>query len=62
LLSPSESLDVVHVKSPSNKTEDWSGIASRMALASVGSQGTVGGLLVAGFVSYICRNNQMEDI
>jgi hypothetical protein len=62
LLSPSDSLDVTHVKLPSNNTEDWSTIASRIALASMGSQGTVGGLLVAGFVSYIRRKDQVEDV
>jgi len=30
--------------------EDWS-VLSRIAIASVTSQGTMGGLLVAGFVS-----------
>ncbi|XP_023716314.1 transmembrane GTPase Marf isoform X3 [Cryptotermes secundus] len=50
LLSPSDSLDVTHLKLPSNSTEDWTSIASRIAMASIGSQGTVGGLLVAGFM------------
>jgi hypothetical protein len=62
LLSPSDSLDVTHVKLPSNSTEDWSSIASRIAVASIGSQGTVGGLLVAGFVSYIHRKEQVENV
>lgn len=30
--------------------DEW-GIISRVAVASIGSQGTMGGLLVAGFVS-----------
>ena len=35
---------------PQGANEDWS-IISRLAIASVTSQGTMGGLLVAGFVS-----------
>lgn len=33
------------------RPEDWS-LASKFALASVGSQGTVGGLLLAGMVQH----------
>jgi hypothetical protein len=51
LTSPSENFDVTHVKGPSDKSDDWS---------SIGSQGTMGGLLVAGFVSYIYRRNKMN--
>jgi hypothetical protein len=58
-MSPSENMDVVHIKLPSNNTEDWASMAARMAMASIGSQGTMGGLLVAGFVSYICVNNSV---
>jgi hypothetical protein len=50
-MSPSENFDVTHVKGPSDKSDDWS---------SIGSQGTMGGLLVAGFVSYIYRRNKMN--
>lgn len=50
LMSPSENMDVVHIKLPSNNTEDWASMAARMAMASIGSQGTMGGLLVAGFM------------
>lgn len=56
-MSPSENVDVIHIKLPANNTEDWSNVAARMAMASIGSQGTMGGLLVAGFVSYICISN-----
>jgi hypothetical protein len=59
-MSPSENLDMTHMKLPSDSTDDWSRVASRIAMASIGSQGTVGGLLVAGFVSYICTKNKME--
>jgi hypothetical protein len=53
-MSPSENFDTSHMKLRSDRTDDWSRVASRIAMASIGSQGTVGGLLVAGFVSYIC--------
>jgi hypothetical protein len=53
-MSPSENLDMSRMKLPSDSADDWSRVASRIAMASIGSQGTVGGLLVAGFVSYIC--------
>jgi hypothetical protein len=56
-MSPSENVDVMHVNLPRNNNEDWSNVAARMAMASIGSQGTMGGLLVAGFVSYICINH-----
>jgi hypothetical protein len=56
-MSPSESVDVIHVNLPRNNNEDWSNVAAKVAMASIGSQGTMGGLLVAGFVSYICTNN-----
>jgi hypothetical protein len=35
---------------PQAQSEDWS-ILSKVAMASISSQGTMGGLLVAGFVS-----------
>jgi len=56
-MSPSENVDVMHINLPGNNNEDWSRVAARMAMASIGTQGTMGGLLVAGFVSYICVNN-----
>lgn len=38
--------------SQNTKSDDWfSSIASRVAVASLTSQGTIGGLLVSGFVS-----------
>jgi hypothetical protein len=56
-MSPSENVDVMHIKLPGDNNEDWSSVAARMAMASIGTQGTMGGLLVAGFVSYIYINN-----
>jgi hypothetical protein len=60
-MSPSDSLDVTHVKVPADNTEDWTSVASKIALASIGSQGTVGGLLVAGFVSYTCKKALVDE-
>jgi hypothetical protein len=48
------------MKLPSDSADDWSRVASRIAMSSIGSQGTIGGLMVAGFVSYICRKNNLE--
>jgi hypothetical protein len=45
------------MKLTSDTADDWSCVASRIAMASIGSQGTIGGLMVAGFVSYIWRND-----
>jgi hypothetical protein len=59
-MSPYENLDITHVKLPSESRDDWSRVASRIAMASIGSQGTIGGLLVAGFVSYICTKDNLE--
>jgi hypothetical protein len=65
-MSPSENFDVTHVKGPSINSDDGSSMASRIAMASkiamasTGSQGTMGGLLIAGFVSYICRENKVN--
>ncbi|PSN36005.1 Transmembrane GTPase Marf [Blattella germanica] len=51
LMSPCDSLDVTQLKfPPANNSEDWSSVASKVAMASIGSQGTMGGLLVAGFM------------
>ncbi|KAF5292627.1 hypothetical protein FQA39_LY13960 [Lamprigera yunnana] len=47
-LSPSDQLDG-RLMLPGASTEDWS-ILTKVALASVTSQGTMGGLLVAGFL------------
>jgi hypothetical protein len=58
-MSPTENVDVMQLKLPSNNTEDWSNVAAKMAMASIGSQGTMGGLLVAGFVSCVCVNNSV---
>uniref|UniRef100_A0A1B6E5A2 Dynamin-type G domain-containing protein n=1 Tax=Clastoptera arizonana TaxID=38151 RepID=A0A1B6E5A2_9HEMI len=52
LLSPIDNLDSPQSNALSSfgmQAEDWSPI-SRLALASVGSQGTMGGLLLAGFM------------
>jgi hypothetical protein len=59
-LSPSENLDVLHINLPSNNLDDWSAVASRIAMASIGSGGTMGGLLAAGFVSCIFRINKVS--
>jgi hypothetical protein len=59
-MSPSENLDVMHINLPSNNLDDWSAVASRIALASIGSGGTMGGLLAAGFVSSIFRMNKVN--
>lgn len=43
------------------KTEDWlGGLTSRLAVASITSQGTIGGLLVSGVVSigFFARQNK----
>nr|CAD7420734.1 unnamed protein product [Timema poppensis] len=49
-LSPTENVDLSTVNYSSSKpSEDWS-LWSSVALASIGSQGTMGGLLVAGFM------------
>jgi hypothetical protein len=59
-LSPSENVDVARINFSSSNSDDWTAIASRIAVASIGSQGTMGGLLVAGFVSYIFRMNKVN--
>jgi hypothetical protein len=41
--------------------EDWS-MLSRIAIASVTSQGTMGGLLVAGFVSLVYYLKQLHSV
>lgn len=48
------SQDQSFMYSVSPKSEDWfSSMASRVAVASLTSQGTIGGLLVSGFVSIL---------
>lgn len=49
--TPDTSIDMVQpgAMTPVSRNDDWS-IISRVALASIGSQGTMGGLLVAGFM------------
>ena len=55
MLSPMDSMDSAQpLSSPSPfggliSSDEWS-LTSKLALASFGSQGTMGGLLVAGFV------------
>ncbi|XP_015514257.1 transmembrane GTPase Marf isoform X1 [Neodiprion pinetum] len=53
LMSPTDSIDSVKfVTSPTcipSRGDDWS-LATRVAIASITSQGTMGGLLVAGFM------------
>lgn len=54
-MSPNDSIDSNMVaygsgSSSISRIDDWS-IPSRIALASIGSQGTMGGLVIAGFVS-----------
>jgi len=39
---------------PANRQEDYMSVISKIALASISSQGTMGGLLVTGFVSVGC--------
>lgn len=51
IMSPCDSVDVAQPKfPPPNNADDWSRVVSKIAMASVGSQGTMGGLLVAGFM------------
>lgn len=57
LMSPNDSIDSNMVaygsgSSSLSRVDDWS-IPSRIALASIGSQGTMGGLVIAGFVSVL---------
>jgi len=56
ITSPADSIDSLKfVSSTSNfptRSDDWS-LATRIAVASVTSQGTMGGLIVAGFVCII---------
>lgn len=53
-MSPAESIDSVKFMSNTphypQRSDDWS-LATKIAVASVTSQGTMGGLIVAGFVS-----------
>lgn len=44
------SMEMGQFQYPQAQSEDWS-ILSKVAMASITSQGTMGGLLVAGFVS-----------
>lgn len=42
------------------ESEDWyTTLLSRFAVASISSQGTIGGLLVSGFVSNILNNKNI---
>ena len=56
-MSPADSIDSSKFVSTSNcfatRPDDWS-LATRVAIASITSQGTMGGLIVAGFVSFEC--------
>lgn len=59
-MSPAESVDsmkfVTSTPTFPARSDDWS-LASKIAMASVSSQGTMGGLIVAGFVRSFFRNN-----
>lgn len=52
-MSPAESVDSIKLMSSapafSQRSDDWS-LATKIAVASITSQGTMGGLIVAGFV------------
>lgn len=54
LVSPADSVDSVKFVTSAtgfpSRNDDWS-LATRIAVASITSQGTMGGLIVAGFVS-----------
>lgn len=54
IMSPTESIDSLKFVSSnpnfSSRSDDWS-LITKIAMASITSQGTMGGLIVAGFVS-----------
>ncbi|XP_069681371.1 transmembrane GTPase Marf-like [Periplaneta americana] len=50
LISPAENVDVTQLNFPTNNSEDWSSVASRIAMAYSAFQGTIGGRLVAEFM------------
>lgn len=54
ITSPTDSIDSIKFVSNtpnfSTNSDDWS-LATRIAIASITSQGTMGGLIIAGFVS-----------
>lgn len=57
IMSPAESIDSIKfMTNTSNyhqsRSDDWS-LATKIAIASITSQGTMGGLIVAGFVSIL---------
>lgn len=59
-MSPAESVDSIKFMSstPNHqpRSDDFS-LATRIAIASITSQGTMGGLIVAGFVSILHNKN-----
>lgn len=61
IMSPAESIDSVKFMSTTSnhqpRSDDWS-LATKIAVASITSQGTMGGLIVAGFVSVLCSKNK----
>lgn len=63
IMSPAESVDSVKFVSsmPSYqpRSDDWS-LATRIAIASITSQGTMGGLIVAGFVSTLYKTSTVN--
>lgn len=64
-MSPTESIDSVKFMSSSPnyqpRADDWSW-ATKIAVASITSQGTMGGLLVAGFVSILDKSSSILKI
>lgn len=60
IMSPAESIDSIkfmtNTSNYQSRSDDWS-LATKIAIASITSQGTMGGLIVAGFVSILSLNN-----
>lgn len=56
IMSPAESIDSIKLMTNTSnyqsRSDDWS-LATKIAIASITSQGTMGGLIVAGFVSIL---------
>ena len=62
IMSPAESVDSVKFMSTTSnhqpRSDDWS-LATKIAVASITSQGTMGGLIVAGFVSMLDNEKRL---
>ena len=60
IMFPAESIDSIkfmtNTSNYQSRSDDWS-LATKIAIASITSQGTMGGLIVAGFVSILSLNN-----